>query len=387
MIIIQMKNISIILSILIVFGSCINRNASGAHSHENETGEHSHAEGAIKFTAAQADAAGLKTETVKLSDFHSIISTSGEILPAQGDEMTVIATSSGIISLGKGSSGILQGKHISKGDVLGLISAKDLEDGDPIVKSKASYEAAAKEYERAKELQRINAISAKAYEQAELQYNTAKAEYDAYRNRIEKDGLAIQSPLSGYIKQVLVSNGDYVSTGQAIAVITQNRRLQLQAELPEKYYSRISNITDGNFRPSYTDKAYNIKELSGKLVSSGKTAAEGSFYIPVIFEFDNTGDFFPGAFCDIYLIEGTEKNVISVPESALTEEQGIYFVYKKICKDEYFKQEVSIGKGDGIRREILKGLQPGDEIVISGAYQVKLASASGIIPEGHSHSH
>ena len=78
--------------------------------------------------------------------------------------------------------------------------------------------------------------------------------------------------------------------------------------------------------------------------------------------------------------------MISVPTTALTEEQGIYFVYVKLDEEGYKKQEVRIGADDGLRTEILSGLKAGDEVVTRGAYQVKLASVSGAIP-GHTHNH
>lgn len=49
--------------------------------------------------------------------------------------------------------------------------------------------------------------------------------------------------------------------------------------------------------------------------------------------------------------------MISVPTTALTEEQGIYFVYVKLDEEGYKKQEVRIGADDGLRTEILSGLR------------------------------
>ena len=78
--------------------------------------------------------------------------------------------------------------------------------------------------------------------------------------------------------------------------------------------------------------------------------------------------------------------MISVPASALTEEQGINFVYLRLDEEGYKKQEVKIGMSDGSRVEILSGLKEGDEVVTQGAIHVKLASASAAIP-GHTHNH
>ena len=328
----------------------------------------------------------MKTETVKPGKFNAAIRTSGEILPAQGTERTIVATTSGVISLGGKTGRLLPGIKVGKGASVAEISAREMAEGDPIMKSGAAYESAQKEFERAEGLLKVNAISQKAYEQAKKEYETAKAEYDAYNGKTGEKGLQVTAPMNGYITQVLVNEGDYVTAGQPVAVVSQNGRLQLRADLQEKYWSSAKSFTGANFKPSYSDVTYSIKDLGGRLVSVGNAVAQGSFYLPVIFEFNNAGNFIPGAFCEIYLIENQRENVISVPETALTEEQGVYFVYLKVCKEEYRKQEVKIGESDGLRREILKGLKEGDVVVTEGAYQVKLATASGAIP-GHSHNH
>ena len=356
------------------------------HSHE----ANSHTSGVIEFSEERAEAAGLETETVTPGGFSAVIRTSGEILPAQGDEMTVVATTSGVVTLGGRAFGsqasLLAGSKVAKGQAIAVISAREMADGDPVVKSKAAYEAARKEFERAEGLLKVNAISQKAYDQAKKEYETAKAEYDAIGGKASDKGLAVMSPLTGYVKQVLVGEGDYVEAGQPVAIVSQDRRLQLRADLPEKEWARAGSISSANFKPSYSEETYNIRSLGGRMVSVGRAVARGTFYIPVIFEFNNTGHFVPGAFCEVYLITGQKDNVISIPETALTEEQGVYFVYVRIHGAEYRKQEVRIGESDGIRREILKGLDNGDEVVTKGAYQVKLASVSGTIP-GHTHNH
>lgn len=394
-----MKKYYIMLAALTIFVGCGNSatHAHGSEEHEGheehahdhdheEHGGHGHGPGIIEFTEAQAESAGLTTETVTPSSFSSTIRTGGEILPAPGDEKTVVATTSGIISISDAGAALIPGARLAKGSPVAVISARDMADGDPVAKSRAVYESAAKEYGRAESLMKSNSISRKAYEQAKRDYEIARAEFDAYSGKAGDKGLSVLSPLSGYVKQVFVNDGDYVAAGAPIAVVTGNRRLQLRADVPERYYAVIPKIVSANFRPSCSSESYSVRDLGGRVAACGRAASSGSFYIPVTFEFDNRGSFVPGAFCDIWLISDTRENVISVPETALTEEQGIYFVYLKVCGTEYRKQEVRIGETDGIRREILSGLEPGDEVVASGAMQVKLASVKGSIP-GHTHNH
>ena len=96
------------------------------------------------------------------------------------------------------------------------------------------------------------------------------------------------------------------------------------------------------------------------------------FYIPVTFEFDNIGDIIPGAFAEVYLLAQPKENVLSVPVSALTEEQGLNFVYIQIEDEAFKKQEVTVGQNNGIRAEIVKGLKSGDKVVTNTANKEKV---------------
>lgn len=357
------------------------------HTH-NENAIHEHAGNhadEIIFTPQQAEKAGIRYYTVQTGDFRKIIETSGQILPAQGDEMTMTATVNGIITFG--NIQLSEGKQVAKGDKLFYISSKNIAEGDYLARTKAAYEQAEAAYRRAQALIKDTIISRKELEQSKFEYETAKAAYEAVKGNSSERGTNLPSPLSGYIKNVLVREGDYVTAGQSVATLSQNRKLILQADVSQRYYDVLPSIVTANFRTPYDNKVYTLDTLKGKLLSYGKSTGNSAFYLPVNFEFDNRGNIIPGSFVTVYLVSAPLQNVIAIPESALTEEQGAYFVYVKIDEEGYEKREVLPGAGDGQNRQILSGLQPGETIVSEGAYQIKLASVSSVIPEGHSHNH
>ena len=160
----------------------------------------------------------------------------------------------------------------------------------------------------------------------------------------------------------------------------------LRAEVSEKYYPYLSSIRSANFRTPYDDVTYRLEELHGRLLSTGKSSDANAFYIPVTFEFDKKGAIIPGSFVEIYLLTTPIEGVISVPASALIEEQGIYSVFVKEHEEAYRKVPVTLGADNGKEVQILSGLNAGDEVVTEGAYQIKLASASNAIP-AHTHNH
>ena len=359
-----------------------------AHSHEEslhseQNHDHAHGEG-IAFTKKQAEAAGLVVEMVEEAPFSGVIKTAGHIQAPQGAEAVVVATSAGVLYYTNPS--IVEGIAVEADKPLAGITAQKLQDGDPLVKARLAYETAQAEYERAQRLVGDKIISVKEYEQIRLRYETAKTTYEGQAKGMTERGASVASPIAGYVKQVLVPNGSYVEVGQPVAVVTQTRRLQLRAEVSERDYAQLAKVTEAHFAPAYIDKLYKTTELNGRLVAYGKAASDAaSHYIPVTFEFDNVGDIIPGSYAEVYLLTAPEEGVVSLPTEALTEEQGLYFVYVQVCAEEYEKRSVHPGRRNGERVEILHGLHHGERVVTHGAYHVKLASMSTAIPHGHSH--
>lgn len=358
------------------------------HDHDHTGHDHNHGEIAeagdeIVFTAQQAKDTGLETVKIDPSTFHHIIKTSGQVLSAQGDEVTVSATVSGIVSFTRSS--LSEGTSVRAGESLLGISAKNMGEGDPVIKARSAYNIAKQEYDRAESLIGDKLISQKEYNEIKLNYENAKVTYEALGRNLSGKGASMSSSISGYVKSILVSEGQYVEVGQPLLTVTQNRRLQLRADVSERYYKDLGNIVSANFRTPYEKEIYKLSDLNGRLTSYGKSASNQEYYIPVNFEFDNIGQIVSGSYVEVFLLSKPKTNTITVPMAALVEEQGIYSVYLQLDKEHYKKQEVKTGQNDGQNVEILSGLKAGDRVVSKGAYHVRLASASGTIPHAHEH--
>ena len=325
------------------------------HNHEHEEAGESHAAGEIVFKKANAEAIGLQTEEMTPAAFSEVLKTSGQIQAAQGSESVVVATVPGVVTLG--TTRLMDGTAVQKGQTILSLASRTLSDGDVALR-----------------------------EQARLAYENAKVAYEAVNGKHSSNGVAVTATMSGFLKNILVKEGDYVAVGQPLATISQNNRLVLRADVSEKYYAHIPMMRSAYFKTPYDDQVYKLDELNGRFLSYGKSSANNSFYIPVLFEFDNKGAIIPGSFVEVYLLGNPIESVLSVPHSALVEEQGLFFVYIRLDEECYKKQEVSLGADNGERVQILSGLKAGDQVVTKGAYQIKLASASNAIP-AHSHSH
>ena len=371
-----------------------------SHHHEAEAVHQeaeAHAHGGsdeIILPPAKAQAAGVKVATITPQPFHAVIHTSGQVLAAQGEERTVVAPMAGIVSF---RNRLTEGMSVGKGTPLLTLSASRLAEGDPVAKARINYETARQAYERAERLVKEQIISRKAYEEARQTYENARITYEGLGGQPTGNGKpqsghqtstgqAVTAPLAGYVKELLVNEGDYVEVGQPLTRITQDRKLFLRADVSQSHYRQLSTLHTAHFRPAAEQQTYALSELNGRLLSYGKAAGSNSHYLPVTFEFDNRGDIMPGAFSEVWLISSPIEGALILPKSALVEEQGSYFVFIQLDEEGYRKQLVTTGADDGRNIQIVSGIKAGQRIVIEGAQQVKLAATSNAIP-AHSHEH
>lgn len=365
---------------LIIAAACALACASCRHQH---TG-HAHTEAAddahdhgdeIVLSPERAAQAGVKVGIIQPGPFSAAVRTSGIVTTAQA---TVSAASSGILSWNGPVPAV--GQKIAQGQTLAYVSGRNMAEGDAAEKAVIAYEKASKDYRRAQELHADNIISARELEAAQAEFALAEKVYRGLSDKSGAKGVALTAPVSGRIGGILRSEGDYVAAGEPVAMLTTSGSLRLQADLPEKYAALASTIGHAEYRLSYGGGLLRTGRL---IAASGQMGAAP--YLTLTFDLPDTDGVIPGSQAEVWLVTGIRENVISVPESALTEEQGAYFVYRQVDEEGYEKTRVIPGSRNGDAVEILSGLSGGERIVTEGAYQVKLAAAS-VIP-GHSHEH
>ncbi len=337
----------------------------------------------IIFPPAQAALTDFKVEEVCPGPFSDVIRASGRILPAQGDQVCLSAPVDGIVSFG--AVKLTDGSPVQAGQSLFFISSKNIASGDANARITANYEKARAEMQRMEALLGDKIVTRKEYDAARVAYIEARGEYDAIAATNSARGTGVKVPITGYVSRLDVHEGDYVVMGQVLANVTRNRRMELRADVSQRYYAGLKNVRSASFRTPYDDQTLNIDDMNGRLVSIGHATEQSGYMIPVIFEFDNPGQLVAGSYVEISLLGARRDGVVSLPLTAITEQQGVFYVYVQVDLEGYRRREVRLGADDGERVAILSGLQPGERVVTRGAVHVRMAASSGAIPHGHSH--
>lgn len=352
------------------------------HDGYNHEGHH-HASDDIILSEDKAKLAGVEVQTVSRGVFHDVIKTSGSITAASCDETTIVATVPGIVAH---TQHISEGMSLSRGATIYYISSDKLQDGDQAARVRLAYLSAKREYDRTLPLLKDKIITEREFNAIRNDYDNARIAYEAISKNTTGRGVAVKAPTTGYMKECMVKDGDYVDVGTPLMVITRNQHLYLRAEVPVRYYSNLNNISSAKFRTQYSNDVFDLKQMHGQLLSLGKSAVSTSSYVPVTFQLDNHDNIVPGAYAEVFLITGERENVLSLPSTALTEDEGVFYVYVQKSSDCYRKQEVKLGATDGELTEIICGLDGGERVVTKGAINVKLAGATNAIP-AHNHNH
>ena len=344
-------------------------------------------DGDISYLKEQAWKVEFANAQVKKQPFSNIIKTSGQILSAPGDEMIVVAKAGGIVRF-TGSKTII-GSEVTAGTKLFTIASGDFAEGNidaAYKEAKANYEKTKADYDRASELVKDKIVSEKDFLDAKLKYENAQTAFNTLAKNYSSSGLSVSAAMSGFIKNIFVSEGQFVEAGTPLASISKNKKLILQANVSQKYFDWLPLITSANFKTTGNEKFVSTADLNGKVISYGKSATANSPFIPITFEVDNTANIIPGSVAEVYLKSFPIPDAMVIPVSSLIEEQGSFFVYVQTGGESFQKSEVKLGASDGINVQVLSGIAVGERVVTKGAYQIKLASASGAMP-AHGHEH
>lgn len=356
-----------------------------AHEHAAETDVHSGGDGHdhsgdIIIDPAMAGRLGVKTERIDKGDFAEVIRATGTIERAASDVAAAPAPVAGTVTL---APGVTAGSRVERGAVIATISTDAVSGGDSEAAARAEAEAADRELQRIESLYADRLVTAAEYSAAKTAAAKARAALSG--------GAAsrkVTAPIAGTVLTVDAPQGVYVSPGQTVATLAADGAMTLRVDVPSRHYRSLASVTDARFAADGT-QTVTVSEIGGRRITPGATANAGGGYVSVYFALPASAAVPAGSAADVWLLAAPRQGVVSVPLSALSEQQGQYFVFEAIHPKQgiYRKIPVSVGATDGLRAEITGGLNGGRTVVTQGATAVRLAEMQSVVPEGHSHNH
>jgi membrane fusion protein (multidrug efflux system) len=207
-------------------------------------------------------------------------------------------------------------------------------------------------------------ISRAAYEQSVAALHVAEAAVALIEAQLRKT--RIVAPFDGIAGLRQVSVGAYMTPGTPIGTFQDVGALKLDFTLPERYLPNLRGA-----RTVHVRVAGPTEPITGEIYAIEPAIDVATRSIQVRALVPNEGQkLLPGAFAEVEVVLGEIPDAIVIPAIALVpglKEQKV-FVHSGGAADER-AVEPGLRTPDGV--QILKGLQPGDEVIVSGILQLR----------------
>jgi RND family efflux transporter MFP subunit len=367
-------------------GAVISHEHEGEHDHTHEA-DPGHEAGTGDDHLHEHEALPEHTVIVaKKQPFSFVIRAGGTILPDSKDIITVTSKASGIVRLT--DHFLFPGMKVRNGTPLFLISGDELTSDNTevaLMEAASDYERARSHFERAERLISEQLITMDHYMNSKNDFEKAEIRYNNLRTGFGANGSLVTAPADGYINQVYITEGSKVSAGEALLSVIVEHNLVLRADVSPAHAAILGDVANATFRMTYSEKMYRTEDFNGKKISHARSTGENHFFIPLFFRLDFTPELIPGTYAEIYLRGEPVTDCITVPNTAILEEFGKYFIYVEGEDHQFIKRHIEKGMTDGINTEVLKGLHEGETVVATGAYAVKTSQMSTSAPGTHKH--
>jgi membrane fusion protein (multidrug efflux system) len=255
-----------------------------------------------------------------------------------------------------------EGSRVKKGDL--LIQFEDADLKAQFKRAHASFENAKIEYDRINQLQSKNYKSQSEKDKAFANMLSAEAEMEVYKARVDQH--QIRAPFDGVAGLMPLHEGAYVQQGTELLSIIDSTPMIVDFKIPEKHVNEIGMGQNIIFvLDTYADETFRgvVEAVDAQIDSNSHSIA-----LKATINNDHH-KLKPGQYGEIWLMVGENDKALVVPESALFRESDIdqVWIFKQ---GKAFKKKVVAGPRENGQVEILAGLLPGDQVIISG--QIKL---------------
>jgi RND family efflux transporter MFP subunit len=294
------------------------------------------------------------------------------------------------------------GSSVSRGQELARLLPSPSAPGErpllqrDLIEAQATLALATRDRERAERLTRAGAAPEKRLDEARVVEEQARArlaaaeasvaQFDAARGGGAADAegvFVVRSPVGGVIAQRDATTGANVRAGTVLFRVVDAAQVHAVGHIPEAETGRARLARAAEIEiAGRADRA-----PAGGLVSVGRALDPEARTLPIIFAFDNTTSNLPvGQALFLHLLMEITPPRPVVPAAAVVDDAGRPIVFVQREGETFERRAVTLGPRSGDLVQITDGVTPGERVVTTGAYLVRLASLSTSVP-AHGHVH
>src|SRR5258708_34562773 len=246
------------------------------------------------------------------------------------------------------------------GDGTPLFKVDDAELKAQVAQAEADRQMARQALERTKQLIAQNASSTSDLEQAQAKSQSADANYDLLKTRLDRT--IGPPPFAGVTRRRLVSIGTYVSSQTPLITLQSVNPQHASFDVPERYADRLRRGQLVRVPVAPLPR----KNFSGEVVFVDPVVSLPGRTILIKARVpNNEHQLQAGMFIEARLATNIRPNAVVVPEDALLPMEGATFIWV-IKQGKADRRQVSVGVRTAGWAEIQTGVEAGDSVVVGG---------------------
>jgi cobalt-zinc-cadmium efflux system membrane fusion protein len=383
---------------ILVLLSAIGCRQGNADTRESRTSEEPHERRTLTLSADQIQHGAIRWAPAERVTVSNTIETPGQLLPDEDRTAHLGAPARGRIVAIR----VNVGDRVSEGQPLVTLQSQeavsaraDMARAEAELRSRqAASNFAGTARDRAERLLELKAASRQEVERARTDDELARAAQSETEAEVERARAAfaqlgvttggemvVRTPIAGVVLKREAIPGAVVDAGAALITVSNIGTLWLQAAITEAVVTSLRPGAGVRFEvPAFANDTFEARIQN---VGAGLDPSTRTVTVRAVVS-NPSGRLRPEMFAKVWVSAGATRAAVMVPGDAvqLLDDRPVIFIAHS---DEphttrFERRDVELGSRTGNRAEIVKGVQPGELVVVEGAFAVKSEFARAKIP-------
>ena len=234
---------------------------------------------------------------------------------------------------------------------------------DKVRQAELSYNVAQLEYEQLKQqYDNEKEVLAAEYKVQELDFSIFRKGLAEMKRTL--DDAQVRSPRKAILTYINNQIGAQVSQGSQLAVISDLSHFKVEGEIADTYGDRVAAGGKAIVK-------IGSEKLEGTVSSVTPLSKNGVISFTVQLNEDNNRRLRSGLKTDVYVMNAVKEDVMRIANASYYVGRGEYDLFVCDSDKEIVKRKVQLGDSNFEFVEVISGLQPGDQVVVSDMSQYK----------------
>lgn len=229
--------------------------------------------------------------------------------------------------------------------------------GERVRQAETAYRTGVLELEQLRTGLDNERLRSRAAEEMQRQ-SLANFDQDLAMMRRTLDEGGIPAPHTGILSFISNEIGSRVAAGQKVAVVSDLSHFKIEGEVPESSSDRVGIGADVTVR-------IGSAELHGTVSNISPQSKSGVIPVTVVLEDDDNQRLRSGLRTELYISYGYKDKVTRIHSGPFFKGPGVYDLFVVDGDDMLHRRKVRLGDSNRQYIEVVGGLTPGDQVVIS----------------------